>query len=79
MAKASGKVNQKPPRVGKRLGIKKTGGEEVASGNIIIRQRGSTFHPGKGTLMAKDFTIQATEKGKVNFKTLKGKKIVEVI
>ena len=79
MAKASGKVNQKPPRVGKRLGIKLYAGEEVSSGNIIIRQRGSTFHPGKGTLMGKDFTIQAISKGKVNFKTLKGKKIVEVI
>lgn len=79
MAKASGKVNQKPPRVGKRLGIKLYAGEEAIPGNIIIRQRGSTFHPGTGVTMGKDFTIQALNKGTVNFKTLKGRKIVEVI
>jgi len=79
MAKTGGKFSQKPPRAGKRLGIKKYGGEKVASGNIIVRQIGSTCHPGNGTKMGKDFTIFAISEGKVNFKKLKGKQIVEVV
>ncbi len=79
MAKASGKVNQKPPRVGKRLGIKICGGQKTISGNIIIRQRGSAFHPGQGTVMGKDYSIQSVKKGTVKFREYKGKKIVEVI
>lgn len=79
MAKAGGKFSQKPARAGKRLGVKKYGGEKVISGNIIVRQIGSACHPGKGTKMGRDFTIFAVSEGKVNFKKLKGKQVVEVI
>ena len=48
-------------------------------GNIIIRQRGTEFHPGKGTAMGRDFTIFAKAKGKVVFGKKEGKKIIEVI
>ena len=53
----------------KRLGVKKFGGEAVISGNIIIRQRGTKFHPGTNVGMGKDHTIFATADGKVEFKT----------
>lgn len=77
--KASGKTRQKTPRPGKRLGIKIYGGQKVASGNIIIRQRGSTFHPGEGAKMGRDFTIFAIKEGIVEFGKKIGKKIVKVI
>lgn len=77
--KAAGKANQKPPRPGKRLGVKIFGEQSAKPGNIIIRQRGTKFHPGKGTFMGRDFTIAAKMEGRVNFSTKQGKKIVEVI
>ena len=55
--------------IGRRLGVKKFGGESVISGNIIIRQRGTKFHPGENVGMGKDHTIFATTEGKVEFKT----------
>ena len=55
--------------IGRRLGVKKFGGEAVISGNIIIRQRGTKFHPGENVGMGKDHTIFATTDGKVEFKT----------
>ena len=51
----------------KRLGVKKFGGEQVLSGNIIIRQRGTKFHPGKNVGLGKDHTIFATTNGIVQF------------
>ena len=54
---------------GRRLGVKKFGGESVISGNIIIRQRGTKFHPGENVGMGKDHTIFATTEGKVEFRT----------
>ncbi|RZI46868.1 50S ribosomal protein L27 [Candidatus Finniella inopinata] len=51
----------------KRLGVKKFGGEQVLSGNIIIRQRGTKFHPGKNVGLGKDHTIFATTSGVVQF------------
>jgi large subunit ribosomal protein L27 len=79
MAKAGGKVSQKPPRCGKRLGVKLFGGQKANPGNIILRQVGSNFHPGQGTKMGKDYTIFAIKEGVVNFQTLKGRKVVEVV
>ncbi len=52
---------------GKRLGIKKFGGEAVISGNIIVRQRGTKFHPGANVGLGKDHTIFATAEGFVKF------------
>lgn len=52
----------------KRLGVKLYGGQDVISGNIIIRQRGTKFHPGEGVGLGRDHTIFATKDGKVLFK-----------
>jgi len=52
---------------GQRLGVKKFGGEAVRSGNIIVRQRGTKFHPGANVGMGRDFTIFATIDGYVQF------------
>jgi len=79
MAKTTGKLNQTPPRAGKRLGIKIFGGQAAKKGNILVRQKGSHFTPGEGVAMGKDFTLFALTDGKVNFKILKGKTMVEVI
>ncbi len=62
----------------KRRGIKAYGGAIVRNGNIIVRQKGSRFKAGEGTLLSKDFTIVATRDGKVEFKTLRGDKYVHV-
>lgn len=62
----------------KRLGIKKYGGEAVIPGNIIIRQKGTKFKAGEGTMLSNDFTIIALKKGVVAFKTLYGQKYIYV-
>lgn len=62
----------------KRLGVKHYGGEEVVSGNIIIRQKGSHFYAGIGTKQGDDYTIYAMVSGKVKFQTKQGRKIVTV-
>jgi large subunit ribosomal protein L27 len=74
--KAKGKVKQQSPRKGKRLGIKLFGGQEVKTGQIIVRQRGTRFHPGEGVGIGKDHTLFAKKDGKVNFKKKLGKRIV---
>lgn len=51
----------------KRLGVKKFGGEKVLAGNIIVRQRGTKFHPGNGVGIGKDDTLFALIEGKVQF------------
>ena len=51
----------------KRLGVKKFGGESVLAGNIILRQRGTKYHPGKNVGLGKDFTLFALTPGKVAF------------
>ena len=52
---------------GKRLGVKRGDGQEVLAGTIIIRQRGSTFHPGENVGMGRDYTLFATVDGRVRF------------
>ena len=64
----------------KRLGVKKFGGEIVKAGNIIIRQRGTAFHPGENMGMGKDHTLYALVDGTVNFKVGKNdKRFVSII
>ena len=58
----------------KRLGVKNYGGEYVIPGNIIVRQRGSKFHPGEGVGMGKDYTIFATRSGFVTFEKMRGRR-----
>ncbi len=56
----------------KRLGVKKFGGEEVLAGNIIVRQRGTKYHPGRNVGLGKDHTLYALDHGNVKFSTGKG-------
>jgi large subunit ribosomal protein L27 len=58
----------------KRLGVKIFGGQAVVSGNIIIRQRGTEYHPGKNIGVGRDFTLFALTDGVVEFKKGKGDK-----
>lgn len=58
----------------KRLGVKKFGGEFVVPGNIIVRQRGTQFHPGDGVGIGKDYTIFATVEGRVHFERFGAKR-----
>ena len=59
---------------GKRLGIKKFGGEMVINGNIIVKQRGTVFHAGKNTKVARDHSIYAVADGQVTFRRMSGSK-----
>ena len=79
--KASGKVNQhaQGKRHGKRLGVKKYGGEVVIPGNIILRQRGAKYKAGVGVGMGKDHTIFAMVEGKVAFGQKHGRTVVNVV
>ena len=52
---------------GKRLGVKRFGGEQVTAGSIIVRQRGTTFHPGNNVGCGKDYTLFALVEGVVTF------------
>ncbi len=65
--KGEGKVKNGRDSESKRLGIKLFGGQAAIPGNIIIRQRGTAFHPGKGVGLGKDHTIFAMIEGKVKF------------
>lgn len=57
----------------KRLGVKKFGGEFVIPGNIIVRQRGTKFHPGEGVGIGRDHTIFAVKTGYVVFERMRGR------
>ncbi|MGE9291179.1 MAG: 50S ribosomal protein L27 [Puniceicoccales bacterium] len=61
----------------KRLGVKKFGGQSVVAGNIIVRQRGTKFHPGADVGMGRDFTLFALKDGKVKFDRERRKVSVE--
>ena len=65
--KAGGSSRNGRDSAGRRLGIKKFGGEVVAPGNIIVRQRGTRWHPGTNVGMGKDHTIFAVIDGRVSF------------
>lgn len=77
--KAGGSSRINKDSESKRLGIKKTGGEHVNTGMIIVRQRGTRFHPGVGTGLGKDFTIFAMKEGTVTFYTKLGRKYIKVV
>lgn len=77
-AKQAGKTTQRTTRPGKRLGVKVFGGQKVESGMIIVRQRGSKFHPTTGVKMGRDHTLYAIRNGSVVFKTRNGKQTVAV-
>ena len=72
--KSGGSSNNGRDSEGRRLGIKKFGGETGIAGNIIVRQRGTQYHPGKNVGMGKDHTIFAKIAGKVEFAKKSGDK-----
>lgn len=65
--KAGGSTSNGRDSISKRLGVKKFGGEQVLAGNIIVRQRGTRFHPGVNVGLGKDHTLFATAHGRVKF------------
>ena len=78
--KAGGSSRNGRDSDGRRLGVKKFGGENVASGNILVRQRGTKWHPGTNVGIGKDHTLFALVEGKVFFKTGgKGRSMISVL
>ena len=67
--KSGGSSRNGRDSAGRRLGVKKFGGEAVAAGNIIVRQRGTKFWPGTNVGIGKDHTLFALEEGAVKFVT----------
>ena len=62
-----------------RLGVKRFGGQEVNAGEILIRQRGTKFHPGVHVGRGRDDTLFALEAGSVQFSTRRGRKTVNIV
>lgn len=78
--KAGGSSRNGRDSPGQRLGVKRFGGEHVLAGNIIVRQRGTKFHPGTNVGLGKDHTLFATATGTVSFRTKRdGKCFVSII
>ncbi len=79
--KAGGSTNNGRDSESKRLGVKRFGGQKVLAGNILIRQRGTRFHPGDNVGCGKDHTLFATAEGVVKFevKGPKNRKFISVI
>ena len=78
--KAGGSSRNGRDTAGRRLGVKKFGGESVVGGNIIVRQRGTKYYPGTNVGMGKDHTLFALETGNVAFITKKlGRTYVNVV
>ena len=73
--KAGGSSRNGRDSAGRRLGVKKFGSESVIPGNIIVRQRGTKFHPGLNVGMGKDHTLFSLVNGKVAFKQKKDNKV----
>ena len=74
--KGEGSVKNGRDSQSKRLGVKIFGGQAAISGNIILRQRGTVYHPGKNVGLGKDFTIFAMTDGVVEFRKTKGDKTI---
>ncbi len=72
--KGEGSVKNGRDSQSKRLGVKIYGGQPAIAGNIIVRQRGTVYHPGKNVGLGKDFTIFALTDGIVEFKKGRGDK-----
>ena len=76
--KAGGSSRNGRDSDGRRLGVKKFGGEAVVAGNIIVRQRGTKWHPGANVGIGKDHTLFALVDGKVLFKTQGTRSLITV-
>ncbi len=77
--KAGGSSRNGRDSDGRRLGVKKFGGEQVIAGNIIIRQRGTKYHAGRNVGMGTDHTLFATAAGAVVFEQKKTRQYVSVV
>ncbi len=77
--KAGGSSRNGRDSAGRRLGVKKFGGESVIPGNIIVRQRGTEFHPGANVGIGKDHTLFALVDGQVAFKKSGERTFVSVV
>ena len=65
--KAGGSSRNGRDSIGKRLGVKRYDGQQVLAGNILVRQRGTTFHPGRNVGVGKDYTLFAKADGAVKY------------
>ena len=77
--KAGGSSRNGRDSAGRRLGVKRFGGEAVIAGNILVRQRGTKIHPGTNVSIGRDHTIFSKINGTVSFKKNKQKTIVSVL
>ncbi len=77
--KAGGSSRNGRASESKRLGVKRFGDQAVVAGNIIVRQRGTKWHPGVNVGLGKDHTLFATANGRVRFTTKLGRAFVNVI
>ena len=77
--KAGGSSGNGRDSIGKRLGVKRFGGQQVNAGEILVRQHGTHFHPGEGVGRGGDDTLFALADGKVKFGQRKGRKLVDVL
>ena len=77
--KAGGSSRNGRDSDGRRLGVKKFGDERVLAGNIVVRQRGTKWHPGVNVGMGKDHTLFALVDGRVDFQTKRGRAFVAVV
>ncbi|KAF8818667.1 50S ribosomal protein L27 [Rickettsia endosymbiont of Cardiosporidium cionae] len=77
--KAGGSCKNGRDSVGRRLGVKKSDGQFVIAGNIIVRQRGTRFYPGTNVGIGKDHTLFALVEGRVKFMNRRNNKFVAVI
>lgn len=79
-SKSGGSTQNGRDSIGRRLGVKLFDGQIVSGGEIIVRQRGTKYHPGSGVGMGKDHTIYATDAGSIKFHFgPKGRKYVSIL
>lgn len=76
--KGGGSTKKNRDSQGKRLGIKIYGGQKASPGNIIVRQRGTKFYPGQGTMLGRDHTLFAIVQGIVKFRQKLGRKFIDI-
>ena len=76
--KGMGSTKNGRDSIGKRLGVKRHDGQIVKAGNILVRQRGTSIHPGLNVGMGRDYTLFALVDGVVKYERRRGKKVVSV-
>ena len=76
--KAGGSSRNGRDSIGQRRGVQRFGGQKVRAGNILVRQLGTKFHPGRNVGMGRDYTLFALVDGVVKFETLRNRKHVSV-